>query len=348
MDKQQHIHELIDQYLTGELIGQELDKFKIRLKEDPAFLQQVQVQKAIISSIEASRQAELKAMLVASKAKKRRLIIPFGNRSLAVAASILSLLAFGLIIKTMLPNGISELTKNDEPIEQEAAVDSNQEVSTEGPEIVNTDPEVEPDSIDFPQTPEIAVVDDIEETYTDDPKALFENDDNLDLSDLKKDEDEIDGSDFKAKRDSLLGSKNVPLWVVAFETEQNRNDSPVTVTEAKKEGGLFSKKNKDKEEASDKVTSGSSAETKASIKNLGTNIRVEFWESIVNFKGYKFDGSTLLLFDTPVTTSVVIKSYDGSTYLLKNGAYYKLVPNSSFNQMSKVSDATLLKVLNTK
>ena len=102
MTREQHTHELIDQYLSGELMGQDLDKFKIRLKDDPEFLAQVQLQKAIIQNIELHRNAELKAML-AEKIKRKGFIIPFGTRPLAVAATLLALLAFGLVIKTMLP-----------------------------------------------------------------------------------------------------------------------------------------------------------------------------------------------------------------------------------------------------
>ncbi len=347
MDKQQHIHELIDQYLNGELMGQELDKFKIRLKEDPAFLQQVQVQKAIISSIEAHRQAELKAMLVASKAKKRGLIIPFGNRSLAVAASILSLLAFGLIIKTMLPNGIGELTQKDEPVKtKEVMVDSNQEVDDSDQEIADSKPVDVADSANVQQPPEIAIVEDTDDQTEGPNDVLFESDDDMDLSELKKDEDEIDGTDFKTKRDSLLGSKSVTLLVMSFETAESRVETTSKTTEVKKEG-LFNKKSKDKEE-DDKALSGNDAEKAELIKAPGGSIKVEFWESIVKFKGYKYDGKTLLLFDTPVSASIALQSYEGVTYLNKNGVFYKLIPNSSFNQMSRVTNADLLKILNTK
>lgn len=346
MDKQQHIHELIDQYLNGELMGQELDKFKIRLKEDPAFLQQVQVQKAIISSIEASRRAELKALLVASKAKKRGLIIPFGNKSMAVAASILSLLAFGLIIKTMLPNGLQELSSNEKPeVKQEVITDTNQIADDTDQEEDQSTKTLQADSMDIPPPPEIAIVED-DVTTEDNEDVLFENDD-VDLSELKKDEDEIDGSDFKAKRDSLLGSKNVSLWVLAFETTETRAETTAQKTGADKDG-LFNKKSKTKEADDENAESASAAEKAELTKIQSAAIKVEFWESIVKFKGYKFDGSTLLLFDTPVSTPITLKSYEGTTYLNKNGVYYKLIPNSSFNQMSRVTNADLLKVLNSK
>jgi hypothetical protein len=351
MDKQQHIHELIDQYLMGELVGQELDKFRIRLKDDPAFLEQVQIQKAIINSIELGRKAELKSLLQASKAKKRALILPFGNRSLAIAASILSLLAFGLIIKTVMPDGFGDLAKNETPTEVEEV---KQNTNQEEPKPVVTeddgDVDITHDSLKVVPSPEIAIVEDQVNDANAENTSTFDFDDDTDLAELKKDEDDIDGSDFKPSRDSLLGSQNVTLFVVAYEiTKIQTTEVDEKVTEVKKEG-LFNRKNKEKsktDEIADKAETGS-ASAKALVKKASVNIRVEFWESIVGFKGYKYDGSKLLLFDTPVNASIQLKSHEGKTYVNKNGVFYSLNANNQFNQMSRVTNADLLTILNTK
>ncbi len=347
MDKQQHIHELIDQYLNGELIGQELDKFKIRLKDDPAFLNQVQVQKAIIKSVETARRNELKAMLVDAKKPKKGFIIPFGNRSLAVAASILSLLAFGLIIKTMLPQGGEELSQADktEQVKTEEPEENQKPVPvTDSAQIATTFKNDEQDSMISPPPPEIAMVEVVEDDEAiDDARVLTTDSDEVDFAELKKNEDEIDGDKFKAKRDSMLGSKNVMLLVVAYEVQESTQTTDVK--RAKKDG-LFNRKSKDK---TAKETEDAESVTTKSLKTSPSfGIRVEFWESIVNFKGYKFDGKKLLLFDTPVSTPVAIKSFTNTTYLNKAGTWYMIVPNNSFNQMVRVSNAEVLKVLNSK
>ncbi|MFT5480726.1 MAG: hypothetical protein ACI9NN_001694, partial [Bacteroidia bacterium] len=331
-------------YLLGKLAGQDLDKFKIRLKDDPAFLQQVQVQKAIISSVETARKNQLKALLVASRQKKKGLIIHFKNRSLAVAASVLSLLAFGLIIKTMLPYGDSNLSETEKQSEQIVNTNDKDTKPLQLDEVITSDDTFqEPDSVVLEPSPEIAIVEDLAEKSEVEKDAMFDGDDDVDFAELKKNEDEIDGDDFKAKRDSMFASKSVPLYVVAYTVKA----AQTTVTEgATKKDGLFNRKNKDKNDAED--AEETTAEVKALTQSVGSSVRVEFWVSIVNFKGYKFDGSKLLLFDTPETTPVSLKSYTGKTYLNKNGVWYSIVPNSAFNQMSRISAADILKVLNTK
>jgi len=126
MTKEQHTHEWIDQYLNGDLAGQDLDKFKIRLKDDADFLRQVQVQKAIIQSIEFNRNAELKALLT-SATSKRKFIIPFAKRPLAIAATLLSIMAFGLVLKTVLPEQMNRLSSSEEPVE-DVAQDNEQQL----------------------------------------------------------------------------------------------------------------------------------------------------------------------------------------------------------------------------
>lgn len=347
MDKQQHIHELIDQYLMGELVGQELDKFKIRLKDDPAFLNQVQIQKAIINRVEIARRDELKAILVDATKPKKGFIIPFGNRSLAVAASILSLLAFGLIIKTMLPQGGEELSQADkteqtiikEPIE-------NQKPVSDSAQVVATLDDENQDSLFIPPSLEIALADVVEDDETmDDASILTAESDDVDFAELKKNEDEIDGDEFKAQRDSMLGSKNVVLLAVAYETQAAEATTSQEVKTAKKDG-LFNRKSKEKSDKKTAVAESAPQKTLKTSPSIG--IRVEFWESIVKFKGYKFDGKKLLLFDTPVSTQIGLKSYGNTTFLNKGGTWYKIVPNNSFNQMVRVSNTEILKVLNAK
>jgi hypothetical protein len=347
MDKQQHIHELIDQYLMGELIGQELDKFKIRLKDDPAFLLQVQLQKAIINSVEIERKAQLKALLIKGKSKKKRFIIPLGNRSLAVAASILSLLAFGLIIKTMLPNGFNDMAENktQEP-EPELVEDSSpikQEIKDKNAEGVIDNAS---DSTIIETPPVIALVETFDDEAITESDVLLDSD--VDMAELKKDEDEIDAKDLKAKRDSMLGSSSVTLWVVDYKAITPVADKQVVTTTENKSGGILNRRKNKSKEVDDTEETVKNASEPTIVKNIGATVRVEFWESIVKFKGYKFNGSTLLLFDTPVNTPVALQVYGGKTYLNKNGVHYLLVSNNSFNQMSKVVDQEMLKILNTK
>src|SRR5262249_27696995 len=53
-------------------------------------------------------------------------------------------------------------------------------------------------------------------------------------------------------------------------------------------------------------------------KTRSSSIKVEFWQSIVNFKGYKLSGSNLELFDVKPEENVGFKYLDNKLYLKKN------------------------------
>ena len=364
MSNEQHIHELIDQYLMGELIGQELDKFKIRLKDDPAFLREVQIQKAIIQGIEAQRKADLKAML-AEKTRKTGFIIPFGTRPLAIAATLLSILAFGLVLKTVLPAPGGEVATSDKIEVPEGSQNQNESEPNEDqrpPDAENRDWAALDEKPTAPKVdaPPIEIAEVEDEAIAEEESVTLSNDVDVDFSELKKDEDQIDGSRFNAKRDTMLGSKNIPLWVYNYNnavvsTGSRSSDSgdltKTTTAETEDKESRKKRKRRDKNDDAieeDKFANTEDVEQAAPIlkKTPAQTIQVQYWHSIVNFKGYKFDGTKLLLFDTPQDTPLKLITYGGVTYLNKAGTFYALVPNNNFNQLSRVQDANILKVLN--
>lgn len=351
MEKEQHIHELIDQYLQGTLVGQELDKFKIKLKDDPTFEKQVQLQKAIIEEIEKSRNAELKLLLQGKlKKKKKAVIIPFERKTLAVAASVLSVLALGLVIKTMLPTmneTLSQKTENQDKVELK---NNKVEDADDSFEVVTNSEQVTEDSVPAPpvEKPELLVVaeDDAEETLSDDV-TFSDEPAEVDFSKLKKDEDVINGKDVKATRDSMLGFSSAPIWVYT----ENYPIKTVEEKEADEENsGILNrkKKTKDNNEVTKATTVTNESQSPVVVKSQSKTIRVEFWESIVNFKGYKYDGTKLLLFDTAPGSSVSLAVYNDTTYLKKDNVYYLLIPNGKFNQMARLTDPSILSILQSK
>ena len=351
MDNRQHIHEWIDQYLNGELVGQELDKFKIRLKDDPDFLRQVQVQKAIIQEIEAQRGVELKAMLAARTKRSSGLIIPFGRRPMAIAAIILSVLALGLLLKINMPfspNDLAENTEEAPPPVQEIPSDESQKLSDTQQMRVDDSVTVESNA-EMPEepTPEIAVVEDeVEMAAPEESDVLLSDQDaGESISDLREKESKLDGSNVKPTRDSMIGAKMITVTAYSMPTvrkDQVEVVDPSNTDDEKK--GIFKRKTKTEQTAAKEVETEDEVSSDF-VKTPKGAIRVEYWVSIVNFRGYKFDGSKLLLFDTPTSASIAIKEYNQQTYLVKNGSYYQLVPNNAFNQLRKVSDESLLNIL---
>ena len=352
MDNQQHIHEWIDQYLNGELVGQELDKFKIRLKDDPDFLRQVQVQKAIIQEIEAQRSAELKAMLAARTKRSSGLIIPFGRKPMAIAAIILSVLALGLLLKINMPfspNDLAENTEEAPPPVEEIPSDEPQKTDETEQMVVDDSLTIEGNA-EMPEepAPEIAVVDDDVEMEAADESDVLLSEDEVDesISTMREKESKLDGSNVKPTRDSMIGAKMITVTSYSMPAvRKDQVDVVVPSNEDDEKKGIFKRKSKTEQTTAKEVQSNNDGIDEM-IKTPKGSIRVEYWVSIVNFKGYKFDGKKLLLFDTPTTASVALKEYNQQTYLVKNGSYYLLVPNSAFNQLRKVSDEATLNILN--
>jgi hypothetical protein len=80
-------------------------------------------------------------------------------------------------------------------------------------------------------------------------------------------------------------------------------------------------------------------------KVKGTSVKVEFWQSVVNFKGYKLNGNKLLLFDIKRDENVNLKFLDNQLYLKKNGYYYKLNGSETFETYKKETNIEIIKTL---
>lgn len=82
-------------------------------------------------------------------------------------------------------------------------------------------------------------------------------------------------------------------------------------------------------------------------KVMGSELKVEYWQSVVNFKGYKLSDTRLLLFDILPEEKISLKAIDDKIYLKRGGIYYKLVASNKFEQYETVSNPDLLKILDS-
>ena len=339
MSVDQHTYELIDQYLKGELVGQDLDRFKIRLKDDAEFLAQVQLQKAIIEAIEDRRAAEIKSVLQKARTKTKPYVIPIRTRYLAVAASLLSLLAFGLIIKTLLPQQQPEFVEETDIIQPEdtssntlAQLDVNDSnlntdqdaISLNGP----SSPEVVTNEIDADTAGLIAMVEDVQEDDMT-QATLSETDANevVRIDELKKAEDRLTlKSGVVTQQDSMIGVGYIVAYAISVRETVEQEDE----TTAKQI------QTKEKAASADGVTA-----TKSKI----SDVKVEYWHSVLGSTKVKYDGNKLVVFEEPNVSNYTLIRYMGATYLKKNQNYYHLPISSSFVALRLVTDSAVLKAL---
>ena len=66
------------------------------------------------------------------------------------------------------------------------------------------------------------------------------------------------------------------------------------------------------------------------------NLMVEYWQSPINYKGYKLSKSKLIVFGIlPSNTPKVYKD-EQTYYFLNNKKYYKLVESSDFKELNSI------------
>jgi hypothetical protein len=73
--------------------------------------------------------------------------------------------------------------------------------------------------------------------------------------------------------------------------------------------------------------------------------RVEFWQSPLNFKGYKMSLGKLVLYGINSTGHVALVKGDDGYYLLANQSAYKVIYTDDFKPFERVTDRMVLKKL---
>ncbi|MGB0851144.1 MAG: hypothetical protein ACPGTP_07845, partial [Bacteroidia bacterium] len=303
MSIEENTYHLIDKYLLGELQGTELDTVRARIKTDPKFKEAVDTQRRIIAGIKAHREEELRAFL--KTAVKKNKVIPMAGKwkvGLTTAAAVL-LLAVVVLNLPQLSSNDSE-TVDHKPEQAEATKeivreDSNKPVIDEETETIPKTTHIDTQTIALEEIepPVLEIVEDdmeiAEDTDTDliEEKALTEavstNDSSVAVATVEMDKiiDSIAKREPIIRKDEMLFAQVysvqlVSLDILADDVDENRVELASTPSSTKKI-----------ETSSDEIEEEeNSKEYKA--KPVSRQINVQLWKSVVNFKGYKYDGKT--------------------------------------------------------
>jgi hypothetical protein len=76
-----------------------------------------------------------------------------------------------------------------------------------------------------------------------------------------------------------------------------------------------------------------------------SNYRIEFWQSPLNFKGYKMSKGKLILYGINSTSPVKLVKWDDAFYLLANQTAYHIDYTDDFRPFERVADKSVLKKL---
>lgn len=76
--------------------------------------------------------------------------------------------------------------------------------------------------------------------------------------------------------------------------------------------------------------------------------RVEFWQSPINYKGYKFAGNKLTLFGIEDPTQTALIFLNNLLYLKNHTDYYPIEQTNNFLPLRKLNNASIIKQLSLK
>ena len=363
MNMDEQTYHSIDAYLSGELQGRKLDEFKAELRTNKDLQESVTIQEKIISAINAERDKELKEYLTGKTRKKALQIAPVYRTWMLTAAAIALLISAVITLipyvnttskenKTAIPKPEKNETTDSKVYEpaplddiETTTVDTQTLAMTKVPEVTDdTEPADENVLLELEDEDEFTEL--LGEQNSDDMiNSVTEKDKTTDALKINKpvvkniSPDQptaiLKSTEIEVRGDELLASKRfiVPGIEPDFSIDATRLD------ERQKDSATGKKKDKNKNILTERENITDYAAT-------STEVEVEYWKSVVNYKGYQYDGTKVKLYGIDQTKTLNFKKLDNRLYLKSEGKQYYIEKNKKYNRLVEVTNPTLLKVLN--
>ena len=332
----------INDYLKGNLQGIALDEFKQRLKEDPAFAEEVKLQKEIASAISSVREEELRAILK-QQAEVKYFSNMWGNKWTYASAAILALfVSLFFIMKNYVPD-----TANERVTIEEASDEQGRDLG-----MVDTT-EVDTQTLATNQQPapppQLEIVEDDlaeEEEMDDEIAEVLDESEHIVAHDLDMDDTiefagrtDANGYSYTptedVKRDELVGTKAFVVLIYDQKTIETRINENATKDTLRKV-----------ESYDDSYTSKKPASAESEVQQSQRTIVVEFWKSPINYKGYRYESGKLKIYGVAQTANITFKELDNRLYVNIDGTYYFIEQNGKDRKFVQVTNEKLLNILN--
>ena len=134
------------------------------------------------------------------------------------------------------------------------------------------------------------------------------------LKDTSKTGSQNSQESFVVRKDELLGTRN--FEVTNFQQNESANASDSLL---EKVSGIKDQK-----------------------KNIIAAFKVEFWQSPINYKGYKMTKNKIVLFGVNSDENIKLFHWDDAIFMKQNQSFYKLYFTDEFKQFEKVTDASVI------
>lgn len=316
--------DIIDLYLKGLLQGEELDKFLLEMKENKNLAEDVEIKKQIIQALQEVRHEELKNY-IASNTKDNVLIrLPGPKWAYGVAASILLLAAAFVLFQDQIPENINPIAifqPKDQLKKDTILIENIKEI----PELV------------IEKSPNISEEEAVE--FEEDTASIF--DDELVLNEIVESEKDIEVRQDKIVRAQSIFTIEHTTRYLKDTTEERLN----VVTPSSSRNDAIDKKVKSTETKVPASSNTDDLDSEVLKKEKNQKIQIEFWQSIVSYKGYKWNGKTLRLYGIDSTSSIELHHLDKNYYLQINKEYFLLRLTDNYESYIKITDAALIERL---
>ncbi len=81
---------------------------------------------------------------------------------------------------------------------------------------------------------------------------------------------------------------------------------------------------------------------KGGKKNIIASFKVEFWQSPINYRGYKMTKNKIVLFGINSNETIKLFHADDAIFLKENQVFFKLYFTDDFKQFERVTDASVI------
>ncbi len=321
---------LIDRFLKGELSGLTLDEFKNRMRTNKDFALEVESQKAIIEGIKLARRQHLISILKGEKMAA----VPVIQEKIAITSEK---------VKEYKPNSIVTEDEN-EANEYKLTPNYNNWYWAAAAVLFTLFTLYFIFGYYLPrQTNEYVNTDTTQSNITKIEKIKItpenENEDSIDLAVNPFTNDTMDKVASDQKPETLLPDDSLQI-----EKDKKISERIYSVAALESINPIGTKG------GNTNVSSGSPDSLKVNtIKKVrGSSVKVEYWQSVVNFKGYKLSRINLQLYDIKPDENISLKYLDKVLYMKKNGTFYKLKASGNFESYQKEGNGDIIKILETK
>ncbi len=124
---------------------------------------------------------------------------------------------------------------------------------------------------------------------------------------------QVYGDNFIVRKDELLESKNVQVLTIKNEETSNTSDSLL-----EKVSGI------------------------RNTKKATSVLLIEYWQSPINYKGYKMTKNKVVLFGISPDDIISFFQMDGDIFMKHNQIFFRMPFTDDFRQLEKLTDASII------